>query len=187
MRNTNTLTLALNLGTGTWFVSVLCTLRSIMDWLSSDTAPLDPLFWSAAVLGRGWILFMRSLRELKLSDCGTLRIKGFCEEEDKSQSLYQGQNSAVLRAATYSRRWYVFHLGPSFIYAMALFQDRLCSWTLSSCRGEWALIVLWCFIVKSWRPHFKAVLPLCRELPANRLFNQDFLSTWEKKMATFYI
>lgn len=56
-----------------------------MDWLSSDTAVLEPLLWATAVLCLGWILFMRSLRELKLSDCGNLRIKGFCEEEEQCQ------------------------------------------------------------------------------------------------------
>lgn len=55
-----------------------------MDWLSSDTAPLWPLLWAPSVLCLGWNLFMRSLRELKLSDCGSLRIKGFCEEEKQS-------------------------------------------------------------------------------------------------------
>lgn len=80
----NTLTVGLNLGTGTLFVSFLYTLKSIMDWLSSDTAALEPLLWAAAVLCLGWILFMRSLRELKLSDCGNLRIKGFCEKEEQS-------------------------------------------------------------------------------------------------------
>lgn len=86
-RSMNTLTVDLNLGTGTLFVSFWCTLKSIMDWLSSDAAALEPLLWAAAVLCLGWSLFMRSLRELKLSDCGNLRIKGFCQEEEQSEFL----------------------------------------------------------------------------------------------------
>lgn len=88
-----TLTLALSLGTGTpfssWFLPALCTLRSIMERLISDTAAFDPVSCDPEVLCWGWILFIMSLRELKLSDCGTLRIKGFCEERNDSQLLYQ--------------------------------------------------------------------------------------------------
>lgn len=55
-----------------------------MEWLSSDTAVFDPLLSSPEELGWGWILFIMWLRELKLSDCGTLRIKGLCEERKAS-------------------------------------------------------------------------------------------------------
>lgn len=132
----HTLKLTLNLGTAKSFVSVLCTLRSIMDWLISDTAPFDPLLSSPEVLACGWILLMMSLRELKLSDCGTIRIKGFCEGEKNILLLFPGEVK-LLTAAAYSRRWRVLHIGATFIGAVLLLQYGLCPWTLSSrCRGK---------------------------------------------------
>lgn len=64
-------------------------LRSIVDWLISETAPLVPLLGTPGELSWAWSLFIRSLTELKLSDCGSFRINGFCEESRTSQVLHR--------------------------------------------------------------------------------------------------
>lgn len=95
----HTLTVALNLGGGASFVSGFSMLRSIIDRLSSDDAvAIDSLLSCPGGFCLIFSLFTMSSRELKLSDCGTLSIKGFCEERNASQLLHQGCSSSVLTA-----------------------------------------------------------------------------------------
>lgn len=146
-----------------------------MDWLSSDTAVLEPLLWAAAVLCLGWILFMRSLRELKLSDCGNLRIKGFWRG-GRTMSISVPKLARVCpRVGTHSGRRCVFHLGPIFIGAMVLLWD-----ILRLREQDLTVLRLWRFIFESWWLFLKAAPPVCGESPANHLFYQDFLTAEEK-------
>lgn len=134
------LTLAWNLGTGIGFLSGLCTLRSIMDWLSSETAPLDPPWSCPGELSWGWILFIRSLRELKLSDCGSFRIKGFYDYRTGSQFLHQGLTGYFSTALTHPRGPRALHFLVVFIHSGLLLYHGF--GTLSSSRGERSLIVI---------------------------------------------
>lgn len=59
-----------------------------MDWLSSEWAALDALWSCPWEISCGRVLFIRSLREPKLSDCGSFRIKGFWE---RKRSRFQVQ------------------------------------------------------------------------------------------------
>lgn len=118
------LTLAWNLGTGIGFLTGLCMLRSITDWLISATASLVPLLGSPGELSWDWNLFIRSSRVLKLSDCGIFRIKGFCEEKRRSQVLHWGLTGSFFHWPTLEDNvlsileLFSYELGSSSIMAL---------------------------------------------------------------------